>query len=43
MDVSGCHPNNAHGFVCLRPAPFVAGKGEAHFRRFRRFRHRALP
>jgi xylan 1,4-beta-xylosidase len=40
MEVSGYHHNVAYDFLSLRPALYVAGKGEA---RFRNFRYRALP
>jgi hypothetical protein len=40
MDVSGYNHNTAYDFLSLRPALYVAGEGEA---RFRRFRYRALP
>jgi xylan 1,4-beta-xylosidase len=40
MEVSGYHHNVAYDFLSLRPALYVAGEGEA---RFRRFTYRALP
>jgi hypothetical protein len=40
MEVSGYHHNVAGDFLSLRPAIFVAGKGEAAFSRLA---FRALP
>jgi beta-xylosidase len=40
MEVSGYHHNVAGDFLSLRPALYVAGRGEA---RFRDFRYQALP
>jgi beta-xylosidase len=40
MEVSGYHHNVAYDFLSLRPALYVAGKGEA---RFRNLVYRALP
>jgi beta-xylosidase len=40
MEVSGYHHNVAYDFLSLRPALYVAGRGEA---RFRNLIYRALP